>query len=149
MVRTFIVAVLVLLTTGVVLLWLTTRSAEHWHREWEFDTKRGVGVIAIADGELALWHGRNAIASDPLSFRFSCGGLVIDVNEYQAGQTTVVLPLWVLAGLFALYPILVSMRGPARRWHRRRKGLCIACAYNLKGNVSGVCPECGVQFNRP
>jgi len=26
---------------------------------------------------------------------------------------------------------------------RRITGLCPNCAYNLKGNVSGVCPECG------
>ena len=28
--------------------------------------------------------------------------------------------------------------------HRqRKKGLCLKCGYNLTGNVSGVCPECG------
>ena len=26
---------------------------------------------------------------------------------------------------------------------RRRRGLCIKCAYDLTGNESGVCPECG------
>jgi hypothetical protein len=26
---------------------------------------------------------------------------------------------------------------------RRRPGLCPQCSYNLTGNVSGVCPECG------
>ena len=26
---------------------------------------------------------------------------------------------------------------------RRRAGLCTACSYNLTGNTSGVCPECG------
>lgn len=29
-------------------------------------------------------------------------------------------------------------------WHRRRKpGCCTACGYDLTGNVSGRCPECG------
>ena len=28
-----------------------------------------------------------------------------------------------------------------RRW---RQGRCKACGYDLTGNVSGVCPECGV-----
>ena len=27
-----------------------------------------------------------------------------------------------------------------RRW---RRGVCRACGYNLMGNVSGICPECG------
>jgi hypothetical protein len=35
-----------------------------------------------------------------------------------------------------------------RRWgtqlrHRPRPGLCLRCGYNLTGNLSGVCPECG------
>ncbi|HNQ24901.1 MAG TPA: hypothetical protein PKK06_17615 [Phycisphaerae bacterium] len=36
--------------------------------------------------------------------------------------------------------------GPIWRMIRRRRraqGLCMNCAYNLTGNVSGVCPECG------
>ncbi len=26
---------------------------------------------------------------------------------------------------------------------RRVRGLCLTCGYNLEGNVSGDCPECG------
>jgi hypothetical protein len=29
------------------------------------------------------------------------------------------------------------------RNRRARTGLCVACGYNLDGNISGVCPECG------
>ena len=29
------------------------------------------------------------------------------------------------------------------RSHRRRQNRCVACGYNLTGNVSGVCSECG------
>ncbi len=32
-----------------------------------------------------------------------------------------------------------------QRRKRRRQGLCLTCAYNLTGNVSGVCPECGTD----
>ena len=149
MARKFIVVLLVLLTTGVVLVWLKTRSTEHWGREWEFETQQGVGIIAIADSELAFGHVGDVRPSDPVSFRFSFGGLVVDVNAYQKGQLTVVVPLWFLTGLLALYPTLVFIRGPASRWRRRRKGLCVVCAYNLKGNVSGVCPECGMETKKP
>jgi len=31
---------------------------------------------------------------------------------------------------------------------RRRVGLCERCGYDLQGNVSGVCPECGLGFGR-
>ena len=30
-----------------------------------------------------------------------------------------------------------------KRQERRAKGLCERCGYDLTGNVSGVCPECG------
>ena len=33
----------------------------------------------------------------------------------------------------------------ARETRRRRKGLCLQCGYNLTGNVSGVCSECGAK----
>jgi hypothetical protein len=31
----------------------------------------------------------------------------------------------------------------ARHW---RAGLCVACHYDLSGNASGVCPECGTKI---
>jgi hypothetical protein len=45
--------------------------------------------------------------------------------------------------LFAAYPTIAFIRGPVRRWRRRRRGCCLNCGYDLTGNVSGVCPECG------
>ena len=50
---------------------------------------------------------------------------------------------WMVVAAFAAYPMLVFIRGPLRRWRRHRKGLCIRCGYNLEGNVSGACSECG------
>jgi hypothetical protein len=37
----------------------------------------------------------------------------------------------------------VATRRDGRRMRRQSQGLCIRCGYNLKGNVSGCCPECG------
>ena len=51
---------------------------------------------------------------------------------------------YLFLGLMAC-PTIAFIRGPLRRWRRRRKGLCVKCAYDLTGNVSGVCPECGVM----
>ena len=53
------------------------------------------------------------------------------------------VPLWMLLVLLAAYPTIAFIRGPMRRMRRRRKGLCVKCGYDLTGNVSGVCPECG------
>ena len=59
--------------------------------------------------------------------------------------SAVAMPFWVPFALFTAYPAIAFVRGPVRRWRRRRKGWCINCAYDLTGNVSGVCPECGKQ----
>ena len=35
------------------------------------------------------------------------------------------------------------------RSYRRIRGQCVECRYNLTGNISGVCPECGKQVAHP
>jgi predicted RNA-binding Zn-ribbon protein involved in translation (DUF1610 family) len=51
----------------------------------------------------------------------------------------VVFPLWM--------PFLAVAIPTAFLWHRDRRrippGHCQACGYDLTGNVSGKCPECG------
>ena len=37
----------------------------------------------------------------------------------------------------------IAVRRISRKQNRRRLGLCYGCGYDLTGNVSGVCPECG------
>jgi hypothetical protein len=64
--------------------------------------------------------------------------------EWTAGS--VLCPAWsirVLAILCLAIPSTSLVRGPLRRWHRRRKSLCVCCGYDLTGNVTGVCSECG------
>ena len=57
-------------------------------------------------------------------------------------------PAWLLPVIFAAYPIIAFVRGPLRRrWHRA-KGACLRCGYDLTGNVSGVCPECGADIGQ-
>jgi hypothetical protein len=63
-------------------------------------------------------------------------------------QYIIRLPLWAPVVLFGACPTIAFIRGPVRRWRRRRKGLCLACGYDLTGNVTGVCPECGVEIER-
>lgn len=53
------------------------------------------------------------------------------------------------------YGLAWLWRDNAKRWrkeqaeHRRQHGLCLVCGYNLTGNVSGVCPECGAPIHSP
>lgn len=50
---------------------------------------------------------------------------------------------WVAFIVLSAYPVAAFIRGPLRR---RKKGLCIHCGYNLRGNVTGICPECSTPF---
>lgn len=45
--------------------------------------------------------------------------------------------------ILAAYPTFAFIHGSVRRRLRLRRGLCIKCGYDLTGNVSGACPECG------
>jgi hypothetical protein len=57
-------------------------------------------------------------------------------------------PFWAILLLFlssGYYSLLRTFRW-MRRGHWRRTGRCLACGYNLTGNTSGVCPECGERI---
>lgn len=64
---------------------------------------------------------------------------------FGARYNSLTISLWLLLPLFAAYPLLAFTRGPLRHHHRRRRGLCPQCGYNLTGNESGRCPECGTE----
>ena len=49
-------------------------------------------------------------------------------------------PSWFLAVTFSIMPAYWLIR-----WRRlNQAGGCLSCGYNLTGNISGVCPECGM-----
>ena len=56
-------------------------------------------------------------------------------------------PLWALALLAGVTPPLIRDLNTRLRDRRRTAGLCPSCSYDLTGNVSGVCPECGKATN--
>ena len=55
-------------------------------------------------------------------------------------------PVWCVVALLFVFPIRSILRGPWMRHLRRRRGRCTTCGYDLTGNVSGVCPECGLAL---
>ena len=52
------------------------------------------------------------------------------------------VPHWVLFGLFATPPALWALRERSRR-RATRRGLCPSCGYDLRA-TPGRCPECGM-----
>jgi hypothetical protein len=65
----------------------------------------------------------------------------IHIWRFQSGDWHLQLPLWT--------PFLLVAIPTALLWWRDRRcippGHCRECGYNLTGNVSGVCPECGMR----
>lgn len=62
------------------------------------------------------------------------------IRNSQRGASYVLIPLWIpalLAGAAALYFHRKSRKNPP--------GHC-ECGYDLTGNTSGVCPECGKRI---
>ncbi len=77
------------------------------------------------------------------------GGLLVTFNS-RPGEIRVsafAIPHWLLCGAFLIYPLLAFIRGPLRRYRRRRRGLCRECAYDLRGTTEPRCPECGKAFD--
>jgi hypothetical protein len=114
------------------------------------------GVWHYADrlSPQALWQG--GMSGYPPRVNWCCGFVwqtYSEIHIFGFGpddslvmhHRLIVVPYWFPAALFAIPPgvWLMVLR---RRWRRRFRlthSLCLTCAYNLTGNVSGRCPECG------
>jgi len=59
--------------------------------------------------------------------------------------TTLILPHWFVVIVTLPLPLLYASRIVHRRLPRC-PGLCRSCGYDLQGNVSGICPECGTPI---
>ena len=60
-------------------------------------------------------------------------------------QLDFMIPVWSLVVLVLVLPVLIFSRWAKARY-RSKRSTCLACGYNLTGNTSGVCPECGTTI---
>ena len=67
---------------------------------------------------------------------------------YRVGRETVLKVPYYLLSLAAALPWLwLWVRHLRRRRRRLAEGHCSSCAYDLTGNISGVCSECGTPID--
>lgn len=71
---------------------------------------------------------------------FWCGA----TSQSPAGAV-IRFPLWIVPPLAWAWPCWVLVRNWQAQRRRRGRRLCGACGYHLRGNVSGICPECGTR----
>ncbi len=63
-------------------------------------------------------------------------------DTFMLPDRNVLMPIWECFALTSVMP-LIGLYQLVRRMNRGVRGLCPTCSYNLTGNSSGVCPECG------
>lgn len=78
------------------------------------------------------------------------GGTVYDAGapySFSLATRQLLLP-WSRITIFGALPFIAAMAIRAVRGRRVPPGCCPACRYDLTGNVSGVCPECGTKVTQ-
>ena len=133
MIRKAIIVVLTLCAIVVLLLGWTSRN--------------DISMLDMGTFDFTSWHLNIGWEIPRATGRWAFGGFAYDLWE-PGGVSVVHIPLWILVALFVAYPTIAFIRGPLRRWRRHRKGLCTECSYDLTGNESGVCPECGIEIKK-
>jgi hypothetical protein len=170
MIRKAIIILLTLAAVGTIAAWVVSHTVQaidvdkdtvaySYGRDYSFleptDPNEGMWLrVAVSGGTLHLnrWNS-NAPRRVPASrrwrllrFSFVTGAYTGTKPPYSFWLLEV--PLWCPIVLFAAYPVLAFIRGPVRRYRRRKRGLCTRCGYNLTGLTEPRCPECGTGFGR-
>ncbi len=96
----------------------------------------------------ALWVGVLTIVVGGAYLTFSLPSLGVPIG-HRGKVRGVIMAVEILAG----YTLVWSFRRSIRRNLRMDLAqlgvpICVACGYNLTGNVSGVCPECATKVER-
>lgn len=104
----------------------------------------GLSITPLARGDRWAWDGHET--------RFGLRLPEIGVSRPMVPPGTAIwsryyllCPLWLPLGVVAAVSIWMRRR-------RHRAGCCETCGYDLTGNLSGQCPECGTRvagFVRP
>ena len=137
-------------------------SVAMWHRshnhpvQYRYDVTLYKSLwVYLKDGvcgmELLSMPTKQASRSEfrnPLQFDRTQGSLLLrSVRHGQYRTTWIVFPFWLLTALLAVLGAVPVFRGPVRQVWRRWRGYCVTCGYNLTGNRSGRCPECGEHIH--
>jgi len=126
--------------------WLSGAGPLNYPARFAQDTARVAGFIALRESlDAPTLRMLEAIGLPASCTVISCAGFNLRWDRDGVGKTihlNVIAPYWMILVPLTVLP---TIRGVRRiRWRRRRvAGLCRQCGYNLTGNTSGVCPECG------
>ena len=113
----------------------------------------GDWLVGIREGDIVVKRLPNSNVGDAfdiVEFWPIEGGKVYDILVHSGGRfppatVDVTIPLWSLLSILMVPTVLL--------WRQRRPrpkvSQCPSCLYNLTGNLSGKCPECGTVVVTP
>jgi hypothetical protein len=140
-------------TEDIQAYWSRGMLRDYWERA---DGPRTIRFIAHGWPLPALYHVETAAATSLLysSRTGSRGGFEIPLKRRSAwlySKAPVILPYWPLrTGIVvntmlyaACWALMFHVPGVACRRLRVWRGRCPACAYDLEGQATPGCPECG------
>jgi hypothetical protein len=124
---------------------LFRQTRQGWN--WRHSSDRGIGRLPWRQ---SVSSSQNPFAQPPRREPLLglWWGTLNTAAPYRAAPVSSFIamgPVWPFALPWAILPALWTVRRIrcARRNRRHARGLCRSCGYDLAGNVSGVCPECG------
>ena len=123
-----------------------------WYLSW-YPEKIAITFIAIEDHETE---------PTPRNLDFTLGQFerssseIAIIEEHNQERiclwvtTCITLNRWFIAALLIIYPAFV-IRNEYHRWQLQRAAAhpCPTCHFDLTGNQSGTCPECGSAITQP
>ncbi len=116
--------------------------------QWRFGVVRDDWAVLVQRSGVCFdwwWHlaGHAQMVRDEVwyptgAFAYRDTGRTLLADMLQQFTPAVIIPHWILFAI-AVVPTVYL------RWRYRRppRGHCQSCGYDLTGNVSGRCPECG------
>ncbi len=157
MIRRILLVISLVLLVGTAGVWVRS----YWARmEIHWSDGDGADYRAACNyGAAQMWVFRSRSRRSPRLPRgiFSFSGKASPIDKYGLthfkhlkcepyvdwpGINSVSVPLWLPTAVLSITSCVLA-RPLVRTWRRRRYNLCLTCGYDLTGNVSGVCPECG------
>ena len=132
------------------LLYFSVMPNQGWGKVRGIDVIRDGSTIIVASGKVVVVH---QLPGDGYMRTKDWGGIVWGSGESMSRRyasrehyavSFVQFEVFHIAILAAIYPAILFIRSYRRR-RVRRQALqpCNQCGYDLQGNKSGVCPECG------
>ena len=115
---------------------------------WEWDT---IFRTEIARGWPLRSFTCTHYKSYPDEIMHTIDGILLNVDaKYPLREITLPLrPIWTGFALNTiLFAVLLWLLFALRRMIRHKRGLCVKCAYDLRGADHEACPECGTVIGR-